>query len=341
MAQVKYEPLEDDIDDIDTSMRHLIEQADWFLDSLRSRPSYNNSSSSANESNASSSRESAQTSSSSTAQPEQGSTTTTMGSAVSSVNQDEPSNDSSGSDTTILCSHDELMPDASTPIPLVDDSFAQEVIVIGTPAIEPRTSQLRARRRARRALNRDTSVIDLSNYQEPEPVVIISSDEEDNIAPSTVQTSFPVPIPQPLPSGSWSSFTVGGLAVSVHTSPTQNISVALSRHLADDSSVEVSMLESRPAPVTATQPARRPAPPSASPAPNTNLNETRTSRGVDIICPICYETLANRQALSTACGHVFCAVCLRRSLKLAKKCPVCKKGLTKANGMHPVYFATE
>lgn len=364
MAQVKYEPLEDNIDDIDRSMRQLIEQTDWYLNSIRSRPS--NNSSSANESNASSSRDSSHTSSN--AQTEQ---TFRIESEVSQ-HQNERSNDSSGSDTTILCSHDVELPEASTPIPnpVVDNSFGQEVIVIGTPAIETRVSR-RARRTARSLNVNDTSVIDLSNYQEPESVVIISSDEEDSATPPNavplVHSSLPPPQPrqlqrQPCPSGSWSTILDGGYAVSVRTTPTQSISISLSsgnnarpgrvnirsssaNNYQQHEVVLVNTVEPIPAPIAlpAAQPALPPSRPIApqAPAPKTDLNKTQTSRGSSIICPICYETLANRPAVSTTCGHVFCAECLQRAKQHANKCPVCKRQLTKANKTHPLYFATE
>lgn len=342
MAQVKYEQFEDNIDDIGTSMQHLIQQADWLLNSIRSRAS--NSNSSTSESNTGSSRESAH--SSSNGEQAQAITIPTL----SSLNREESSNDSSGSDTTIIYDQDEVMPvSASTPFPVVGDSFGQEVIVLGTPVIETRTTRRRDHQTAR-SLNLDTSVIDLSNYIEPEPVVIISSDEEDNAPPSTVQAPLSQPQPQSQNPADWRN---NRFAISVQSSPGR-ILVAVSnrrrrrarsnqanRRTSQNSInrsvdvVEVSMTE--PPSLSPVVSAAQPRPP----APEPNHDETRTGRVADIICPICYDALGNRPAISTSCGHVYCAECLLQALRVTKKCPVCKRGLTRPHQMHPLYFCTQ
>ncbi|XP_050073077.1 uncharacterized protein LOC126561174 [Anopheles maculipalpis] len=316
-------------DDNDTSMQHLIELADSMLDRMRGRTSFN-SGSSANESNAS--RVSRETRS--TAQAEQGFAIT-----VSLGRQSDSCDDSTGSNTTILCSRDELeVAEASTPIAVADQSYGQEVIVISTPAMETRISR-RARRNVCPPPNADTSVIDLSNYQEVGPVmapiVIISSDEEEGETSRTVPTSLPPRLPQ------YSSTELNTTSSIERTSdpvsstiparrPTRRINITNTQH---QNIIEISLRESMP---TSTESL-----PVAEPLPNPNRDKTRPSRPNRIICPICYERLANRKAISTSCGHVFCSKCLLHSLRRFQNCPVCKESLTNSNKMHPVYFATE
>ncbi|XP_041773201.1 uncharacterized protein LOC121594213 [Anopheles merus] len=95
-----------------------------------------------------------------------------------------------------------------------------------------------------------------------------------------------------------------------------------------------------PAPASAPAPAPSPrrAAPAAAVAANSQPIDNASSTGKDIICPICYESLADRPALSTICGHLFCADCIKRAQQLTKQCPMCKKKLWKASQMHPIYF---
>uniref|UniRef100_A0A182X3S5 RING-type domain-containing protein n=1 Tax=Anopheles quadriannulatus TaxID=34691 RepID=A0A182X3S5_ANOQN len=92
-----------------------------------------------------------------------------------------------------------------------------------------------------------------------------------------------------------------------------------------------------PAPAPAPAPSPRRAAPPAAVAANSQPTDN-ASTGKDIICPICYESLADRPALSTICGHLFCADCIKRAQQLTKQCPMCKKKLWKASQMHPIYF---
>eukprot|EP00474_Spongospora_subterranea_P003830 CRZ04288.1 hypothetical protein [Spongospora subterranea] len=43
----------------------------------------------------------------------------------------------------------------------------------------------------------------------------------------------------------------------------------------------------------------------------------------ELNCPICYETLS--VPTICPCGHSFCSICIRRYLKLQKKCPICNQ----------------
>jgi endogenous inhibitor of DNA gyrase (YacG/DUF329 family) len=59
---------------------------------------------------------------------------------------------------------------------------------------------------------------------------------------------------------------------------------------------------------------------------------------VQIECPICLESVVNREPVSTICGHIYCKDCLVNSLKITtKKCPTCKKQLKGKNSFHPLY----
>lgn len=55
-------------------------------------------------------------------------------------------------------------------------------------------------------------------------------------------------------------------------------------------------------------------------------------------CPICLETLgSSRPAMATLCGHMFCEPCIVQVVRTSKKCPTCRKGVSKTK-YHPVYI---
>ncbi|KAJ3168393.1 hypothetical protein HK101_011645 [Irineochytrium annulatum] len=55
-------------------------------------------------------------------------------------------------------------------------------------------------------------------------------------------------------------------------------------------------------------------------------------------CIICLCTPDSKTPLSaTQCGHIFCEACLKSAMKVAKKCPTCRKGLTGKNAVHRLY----
>lgn len=94
--------------------------------------------------------------------------------------------------------------------------------------------------------------------------------------------------------------------------------------------------------------------------PSRNLNRNRTARentapyqkknlflddsddgltqSIKVHCPICLESVVDRNPVSTNCGHVFCRKCLEAALKQLKKCPMCKKGLTGKNAFHNIFL---
>lgn len=349
MSLIKSELIEYDIAEIETSMQSLIEQADRYLNSLTNRSSNSNSSSSYDEINASSSRYSMNANyAEAEAEPETVPRCISNDLASSSASRDDD-NGSSGSDTTILCSTDEQMPEPMNPASAaVNNTFGQDVIVIGTPTTEPRRQ-----RRARRIItmpNTDTSVIDLSNYPEvrnttPIPIVVISSDEENEEAAPVTSARI-----QPSGPGNCNTFAYNNFVVSLTTSTPVSVHVSSNprrnRRPQNDRHNIVEDVGMRQPIHTAPVPHSSPPPLPAQPLQQINSGGTHTAtqgnpRTMNIICPICFEQLGNTRAISTSCGHVFCDECIKQSLRMAKKCPLCNKKLSKANQMHPVYFALQ
>lgn len=40
-------------------------------------------------------------------------------------------------------------------------------------------------------------------------------------------------------------------------------------------------------------------------------------------CPICFESLSTKKVRVTRCGHLFCSLCIKRSIRRHRKCPLC------------------
>ncbi|XP_055304844.1 uncharacterized protein LOC129569731 [Sitodiplosis mosellana] len=51
---------------------------------------------------------------------------------------------------------------------------------------------------------------------------------------------------------------------------------------------------------------------------NTHNNDKDT-----LECPICYESVSDRDPVTTKCGHLFCSACIKQTIKKLKKCPIC------------------
>lgn len=50
---------------------------------------------------------------------------------------------------------------------------------------------------------------------------------------------------------------------------------------------------------------------------------------VSLTCPICFEVLSpTSKPTTTRCGHLFCAKCLKKSVRKYKHCPTCKTTIT-------------
>ncbi|GAB5364322.1 hypothetical protein AAMO2058_000959600 [Amorphochlora amoebiformis] len=58
-----------------------------------------------------------------------------------------------------------------------------------------------------------------------------------------------------------------------------------------------------------------------------------------LTCGICQCTVAESKSplASTTCGHLFCQKCIRKAVRITKKCPTCRKGL-RLKDVHRVYF---
>lgn len=56
-----------------------------------------------------------------------------------------------------------------------------------------------------------------------------------------------------------------------------------------------------------------------------------------VTCPICFDSIFKKQASSTICGHLFCHSCITQEIQLRKKCPLCKRKLTRGQ-VHPIFF---
>ncbi|KAH0462111.1 hypothetical protein IEQ34_009686 [Dendrobium chrysotoxum] len=55
----------------------------------------------------------------------------------------------------------------------------------------------------------------------------------------------------------------------------------------------------------------------------------------NISCPVCLGTL--NEPSTTTCGHLFCRSCIETAILKQKKCPTCRRKLTKRN-FHRVYL---
>ncbi|XP_022210948.2 E3 ubiquitin-protein ligase complex slx8-rfp subunit slx8, partial [Drosophila obscura] len=45
-------------------------------------------------------------------------------------------------------------------------------------------------------------------------------------------------------------------------------------------------------------------------------------------CPVCLESVRQREPSSTKCGHVFCRQCIQTAISTTHKCPMCNKKLS-------------
>ncbi len=58
-----------------------------------------------------------------------------------------------------------------------------------------------------------------------------------------------------------------------------------------------------------------------------------------IVCPICQHTVGESKSplASTACGHLYCMKCIRKAVRISKRCPTCRKQL-RLRDIHRLYF---
>lgn len=59
---------------------------------------------------------------------------------------------------------------------------------------------------------------------------------------------------------------------------------------------------------------------------------------VRVQCPVCLDSITKTQPQSTTCGHVFCLECIRQSIRMHKKCPMCNTKLT-LKQVHPLFLS--
>lgn len=108
-------------------------------------------------------------------------------------------------------------------------------------------------------------------------------------------------------------------------------SVSAGREVAGPSRVRRN--NNRPTPYATPENARTstPKPPSARAMSfDDSLNASQLS-AIKINCPICLESVKERDPISTMCGHVFCKACIQAAMLTVKKCPMCKKNLPAKN----------
>uniref|UniRef100_A0A182JY53 RING-type domain-containing protein n=1 Tax=Anopheles christyi TaxID=43041 RepID=A0A182JY53_9DIPT len=348
MAQLKSEPIEDTIDEIDTSMQHLIEEADMYLSSIQNRRSSVNSNSISFD-GASSTRESIDYNISHIEEAndlEEPNRTIPPVSVVdrNRNNSSSSSTEDAGSDSTVLYSHEETMPSTpmSSPIVIGDDFPIPEIIILDPSTVgraPPRRRRQNLCVRTTRRGNVNTSIIDLSHLPSPEqqgqaPVVVISSDEEDDAANqppvrrmNTSQSPtnmvgihcgrVSILIGSPYNYNGSNRNSIERSNRNGRDSFNSNIRQQRIEHNYTRGPVELaSVMQSLPPPLPLAAVAASLA------SPRRPSNATGIAPSKDIICPICYETLADRPALSTICGHLFCADCIKRAQQLTKQCPM-------------------
>uniref|UniRef100_A0A1A9WYH7 RING-type domain-containing protein n=1 Tax=Glossina brevipalpis TaxID=37001 RepID=A0A1A9WYH7_9MUSC len=67
------------------------------------------------------------------------------------------------------------------------------------------------------------------------------------------------------------------------------------------------------------------------------VNDNTSNNYISPICPICMESVIQRQPTSTRCGHVYCKRCICRALEHKRKCPKCNAKTLPAH-LHPLYL---
>jgi len=72
------------------------------------------------------------------------------------------------------------------------------------------------------------------------------------------------------------------------------------------------------------------------------MEESMEGPMASLFCPVCLDSYAGvrkkgNQVLSTCCGHIFCSVCLPRSLATSNRCPTCRHKVG-PNDYHPIYL---
>lgn len=63
----------------------------------------------------------------------------------------------------------------------------------------------------------------------------------------------------------------------------------------------------------------------AGPSVGEGANASSTTQPPLMRCSVCLDPPTDVSA--TACGHVFCEACIRQAVRIARRCPVCRRGL--------------
>eukprot|EP00252_Welwitschia_mirabilis_P013264 TRINITY_DN29230_c0_g1_i1.p1 TRINITY_DN29230_c0_g1~~TRINITY_DN29230_c0_g1_i1.p1 ORF type:complete len:192 (+),score=39.76 TRINITY_DN29230_c0_g1_i1:404-979(+) len=61
------------------------------------------------------------------------------------------------------------------------------------------------------------------------------------------------------------------------------------------------------------------------------------SKEIKLICAICMNNM--EEETSTICGHIFCKSCITSAIQIQKKCPTCRRKLTRSN-IHRIYLSS-
>ena len=57
-----------------------------------------------------------------------------------------------------------------------------------------------------------------------------------------------------------------------------------------------------------------------------------------INCPICMDQLNKDSIIITKCGHLFCSVCLLKSLSVKENCPICRENIQNETDYMTIHF---
>lgn len=70
---------------------------------------------------------------------------------------------------------------------------------------------------------------------------------------------------------------------------------------------------------------------------SSDSTSTTQEKGYMFECPICMQSMVKRELMSTICGHIFCAPCIKKCIEKNKSCPNCRKKLN-SKSIHPIYL---
>ena len=69
-----------------------------------------------------------------------------------------------------------------------------------------------------------------------------------------------------------------------------------------------------------------------------NDSQNGNHMAIKINCPVCMDSVLDKQPVSTACGHIFCKQCITVvTMKKAAKCPMCNRTMKKGS-VHDIFL---